>query len=61
LVTALQCGPTRVATLQLSNTDSQTRIPGLVTQRVVHEAQHSGTAADRIEINGFCMRQRPTW
>jgi len=24
---------------------------------VVHEAQHSGTAADRIEINGFFMRQ----
>jgi hypothetical protein len=57
LATALQCGVTRVATLQLSNTDSQTKIPGLVTQRGVHEAMHSGTADERVEVNRFFGKQ----
>ncbi|HZH04732.1 MAG TPA: DUF1552 domain-containing protein [Myxococcaceae bacterium] len=57
LVYALQCGITRVATLQLSNTDSQTKIPGLTTSRGVHEAQHSGSYADRVEIGKFFVRQ----
>lgn len=56
LVAALQCGVTRVATLQLSNTDSQTKIPGLVTKRGVHEAMHSGTTDERIEINGAFLK-----
>jgi hypothetical protein len=57
LVSALECGMTRVATLQLSNTDSQTHIPGLATTRTVHEAQHNGTAADRNEIAAFFVKQ----
>ncbi len=55
LVAALQCDFTRVATLQLSNTDSQTIVPGLQTQRTVHSAQHDGSSAEAAEINRFFM------
>jgi hypothetical protein len=53
MVAALQCGATRVATLQLSNTDSQTKIPVLATSRGVHDAMHSGTTAERMEVYRF--------
>lgn len=54
---ALECGLTRVATLQMTNTDSQTLIPGLTTNRTVHSAQHNGTAADRIAIGTFFVER----
>ncbi len=57
LVTSLQCDLTRVATLQLSNTDSQIKIPNIATTRGVHEAQHSGTQADRIAVGEFFVKQ----
>jgi len=57
LVTALQCELTRVATLQLSNTDSQVKIPNIATNRSVHEAQHSGTVEDRTVIGKFFVKQ----
>jgi hypothetical protein len=53
LVMAVKCGAARVATLQLSNTDSQTKIPGLVTTRGVHDAMHNGTTAERMEVYQF--------
>ncbi len=57
LVTALQCGLTRVATLQMANTDCQTKIPNIGTTRAVHEAQHSGTFEDRVAVGRFFVEQ----
>jgi hypothetical protein len=57
LTLALQCRLTRVATLQLSNTDSSTKIPGIATQRAVHEAQHSGTYDDRVAVGTFFVER----
>jgi Protein of unknown function (DUF1552) len=57
LVASLQCGLTRVATLQISNTDSKTKIPGIATTRGIHEAQHSGTYDDRAVVGAFFMER----
>jgi hypothetical protein len=56
-VTALQCGATKVATLQISNTDSQVKIPGVSTTRTVHDAMHGGTTPERVDINRFFAKQ----
>lgn len=55
LATALQCGLTKVATLQYSNTDCQLRLARLNTSRSVHEAAHDqgSTDAEREEWSRF--------
>jgi hypothetical protein len=55
LVLALQCGVTRVATLRLSNTDGQVRIPGVNDGYVLHTVMHERPMAERIRINDFFM------
>lgn len=53
LVLALQCGVTRVATLRLSNTDGQVRIPGVNEGYVLHTVMHERPVVERIRINDF--------
>jgi Protein of unknown function (DUF1552) len=57
MVAALQCQLTKVVTLQMSNTDSSTKISNIATQRGVHEAQHSGTYEDRVAVGKFFVEQ----
>ena len=49
MVAALQCGLTKVATFQLSQTDSALKLPGWVA--ALHSVMHDHTRADRIVIN----------
>ena len=49
LVAALQCGLTKIATLQLSQTDSALKLPGWVA--ALHSVMHDHTRADRIVVN----------
>lgn len=53
LVLALECGLTRVASLQLSNSTSDRKIPGANTGLGLHTTMHVGTRADKILINRF--------
>ncbi|MEM1022155.1 MAG: DUF1552 domain-containing protein [Myxococcota bacterium] len=49
LVTALSCGLTKIATLQLSQTDSALQLPGWPA--ALHSVMHDHPTADRIEVN----------
>lgn len=57
LALALQCGLTKVVTLQYSNTDCQLIIDRLNTSRSLHGAAHDqgSTEAERIEWSQFCV------
>jgi hypothetical protein len=56
-VLALQCGVTRVATLQYTHTDSQTRIPGVNPNVSLHGTMHDRPHAERVAINKFFVAQ----
>lgn len=51
LVTALQCGLTKIATLQLSQTDSALQLPGWPAG--LHSVMHDYPTPRRIEINDW--------
>jgi hypothetical protein len=53
LATALECGLTRVASVQLSNSVSPLQIVGANTGLGVHVTMHTGTRADKVRINQF--------
>ncbi|MBK7857720.1 MAG: DUF1552 domain-containing protein [Archangiaceae bacterium] len=53
LSTALRCGLTRVASLQLSNSISDRRITGVNPSLGVHATMHAGTRADKVLINRY--------
>lgn len=53
LTTALQCGLTRVASVQLSNSVSDRRIPGVNPSLGVHPTMHTGNRTDKVRINQF--------
>lgn len=53
---ALQCRLTKVVTVQLSHTDSQTRIPG-VNPIGLHETMHNQPMAAKLPINKWMMEQ----
>ncbi|MDX2018877.1 MAG: DUF1552 domain-containing protein [Deltaproteobacteria bacterium] len=55
LTLSLQCGVTRVATLRLSNTEGQLRLPGVNENYVLHTVMHERPVAERIRINDFFM------
>lgn len=50
---ALACGVTRVVSLQLSNSVSDRRIPGVNPNAGVHTLMHTGTNAERVLINRY--------
>jgi hypothetical protein len=56
LALAFQCGLTRVATLQLGETDCQFNVSQTVGA-TVHVAAHDGTSAQRIESQRFFMER----
>lgn len=53
LVKALQCGLTKIATLQLSNTDSALQLPGWPA--ALHTVMHDHPTPRRIEINEWFL------
>lgn len=53
LCAALQCGLTRVGSVQLSHSTSALKIPGANTGLGLHVTMHTGTRADKIRINQF--------
>lgn len=53
---ALQCSLTRVVTIQLSHTDSQTRIPG-VNPIGLHETMHNQPTSAKLPINEWMIQQ----
>ena len=53
MVAALQCGLTKIATFQLSQTDSALKLPNWVA--ALHSAMHDHPRADRIVINRWFM------
>jgi hypothetical protein len=53
LTTALQCGLTRVGSVQLSHSTSGLKIPGANTGLGLHTTMHTGTRADKVLINQF--------
>jgi hypothetical protein len=54
---ALQCGLTRVATIDLSNTDSQAQIPGVNPNYPVHAVMHERPTSEKYPINSFYIEQ----
>jgi hypothetical protein len=54
---ALQCGMTRVATIDLSNTDSQAQIPGVNPNHPVHAVMHERPTSEKVLINRFYIEQ----
>lgn len=57
LALALQCGLTKVATMQFSVTDCELRIARLNTTKTLHGAAHGGSAAERLEWSQFMIGQ----
>lgn len=53
LTTALQCGLTRVGSVQLTHSTSGLKIPGANTGLGLHVTMHTGTRADKVRINQF--------
>jgi len=56
-ILALQCGMTRVATLQLSNTGGGIKIPGVNEQSPLHEVMHNRPKTERVRINTWFMER----
>lgn len=57
LALALQCGLTKVVTMQFSVTDCELRIERLNTTKTLHGAAHGGSAAERLEWSRFMIEQ----
>lgn len=53
MATALSCGLTRVASLQLSNSISDRRIPNVNPNNGVHAVMHAGTRSEKVLINRY--------
>ena len=53
LAAALSCGVTRVASLQLSNSVSDRRIPNVSPNLGIHAVMHAGTRAEKVLINRY--------
>jgi len=57
LVSALSCGLARVASLQLSDSISTTRIPGVNERAGVHTLMHTGSHLEKVRINQWFAGQ----
>ncbi|MFO0595218.1 MAG: DUF1552 domain-containing protein [Myxococcaceae bacterium] len=57
LTLALECGLTRVGSVQLSNSTSATKVPGTTGGLGLHVTMHTGTRAEKVLINQFFAGQ----